>query len=93
MPSPAWSLSVSTPLSHPEETPSQGHDRAYELAGRLAEFIPYPIEKVAFTAGGSDANDTAVKIAWYYNNSLGRTNKKKVAPPGARHHSRIGRGE
>jgi 4-aminobutyrate--pyruvate transaminase len=27
---------------------NQGHDRAYELAGRLADFIPFPIEKVRF---------------------------------------------
>ena len=57
---------------------NQGHDRAYELAGRLAEFIPFSMEKIAFTSGGSDANDTAVKIAWFYNNSLGRSSRKKV---------------
>ena len=27
---------------------------------------------------GSEANDTAIKLVWYYNNALGRTKKKKI---------------
>mmetsp|Transcript_55118 Transcript_55118/g.130419 ORF Transcript_55118/g.130419 Transcript_55118/m.130419 type:complete len:523 (+) Transcript_55118:83-1651(+) len=57
---------------------NQGHDAGYKLAEELREFIPLPITKVAFTGGGSDANDTAVKLVWYYNNALGRAEKKKV---------------
>ncbi|MQM03393.1 hypothetical protein Taro_036174 [Colocasia esculenta] len=33
--------------------------------------------KVFFTNSGSDANDTQVKLVWYYNNALGRPDKKK----------------
>ncbi|GMP51942.1 hypothetical protein CsSME_00017968 [Camellia sinensis var. sinensis] len=33
--------------------------------------------KVFFTNSGSEANDTQVKLVWYYNNALGRPNKKK----------------
>ena len=36
----------------------QGHEPGYELAARLKEFIPFPVEKIMFTSGGSDANDT-----------------------------------
>ncbi|EKX41265.1 hypothetical protein GUITHDRAFT_164445 [Guillardia theta CCMP2712] len=57
---------------------NQGHDVGYELAARLQEFIPCPVEKIAFTSGGSDANDTAIKLVWYYNNALGRQGKKKI---------------
>ncbi len=31
-----------------------------------------------FTSSGSEANDTQVKLAWYYNNALGRPKKKKI---------------
>ena len=37
---------------------TQGHEPGYELAARLKEFIPFPVEKIMFTSGGSDANDT-----------------------------------
>jgi hypothetical protein len=33
---------------------------------------------VFFTASGSEANDTQVKLAWYMNNALGRPQKKKI---------------
>ena len=31
-----------------------------------------------FANSGSEANDTAVKMVWYYNNALGRPQKKKI---------------
>ncbi len=34
--------------------------------------------KVYFGLGGSDANETNVKLIWYYNNILGRPEKKKI---------------
>jgi L-2,4-diaminobutyrate transaminase len=36
------------------------------------------MSKVFFGCTGSDANDTQVKLAWYYNNVLGRPEKKKI---------------
>jgi 4-aminobutyrate--pyruvate transaminase len=48
------------------------------LAQRLLEMAPVPMSKVFFANSGSEANDTALKIAWYYNNALGRPLKKKV---------------
>src|SRR4029077_197501 len=36
------------------------------------------LSKVFFGTSGSDANDTNFKLARYYNNLLGRPNKKKV---------------
>lgn len=35
------------------------------------------MSKVFFTNSGSEANDSQVKLVWYYNNALGRPNKKK----------------
>ena len=36
------------------------------------------MSKVYFGLGGSDANETIVKLVWYYNNVLGRPQKKKI---------------
>ncbi|MEO1264872.1 MAG: aminotransferase, partial [Pseudomonadota bacterium] len=37
-----------------------------------------PTSKVFFTASGSEANDTQVKLAWYLNNARGKPKKKKI---------------
>jgi 4-aminobutyrate---pyruvate transaminase len=36
------------------------------------------MSKVFFANSGSEANDTAIKLVWYYNNALGRPQKKKI---------------
>jgi 4-aminobutyrate--pyruvate transaminase len=48
------------------------------LAERLLAMAPVPMSKVFFANSGSEANDTAMKLAWYYNNALGRPEKKKI---------------
>lgn len=59
---------------------------AIELAEYLIERAPVPMSKVFFTNSGSEANDTQVKLVWYYNNICGRPNKKKIiARRGAYH--------
>ncbi len=49
-----------------------------ELAERLIGIAPEPLAKVFFANSGSEAIDTAIKFAWYYNNALGRPEKKKI---------------
>ncbi|MCX8281358.1 aminotransferase [Phyllobacterium sp. 0TCS1.6C] len=56
----------------------KGMEPAIELAEKLKEIAPVPISKVFYTSSGSEANDTQVKLAWYYNNALGRPKKKKI---------------
>ena len=51
---------------------------AVELAEKLKEIAPVPVSHVFYTSSGSEANDTQVKLAWYYNNALGRPDKKKI---------------
>ena len=36
------------------------------------------MSKVFFGNSGSDANDTQAKLVWFYNNALGRPEKKKI---------------
>jgi 4-aminobutyrate---pyruvate transaminase len=49
-----------------------------ELAERLIRMAPAGMGKVLFANSGSEANDTAIKLAWYINNALGRPQKKKI---------------
>jgi 4-aminobutyrate---pyruvate transaminase len=57
---------------------SKSHDVAIDLSERLVKMAPVPMSKVFFANSGSEANDTVVKLVWYYNNALGRPNKKKI---------------
>ena len=56
----------------------KGTEPAIELSEKLKEIAPTPISHVFFTSSGSEANDTQIKLAWYYNNALGRPKKKKI---------------
>ena len=51
---------------------------AAELAAKLAELAPGPLNHVFFGTGGSMANDTAVRIIHFYFNRLGKKTKKKI---------------
>lgn len=56
----------------------KSHPQAIALAERLVKMAPGKMGKAHFTNSGSEANDTIVKMVWYYNNALGRPNKKKI---------------
>ena len=51
---------------------------ATELAEKLVSMAPRGLARVLFANSGSEANDTAIKLVWYYNNALGRPLKKKI---------------
>jgi 4-aminobutyrate---pyruvate transaminase len=53
-------------------------DVGIELAEKLLSIAPAPMSKVFFVNSGSEANDTIVKLVWYYNNAVGRPKKKKI---------------
>lgn len=48
------------------------------LSHRILSLAPANMSKVFYGMSGSDANETQIKIAWYYNNVLGRPKKKKI---------------
>ena len=56
----------------------KSHPRAIELGERLLALAPAPMSKVFFANSGSEANETAVKLAWSYSNALNRPGKKKI---------------
>ena len=53
-------------------------DLPAELAERILAMAPAGMSKIFFGNSGSDANDTQIKLVWYYNNVLGRPQKKKI---------------
>jgi len=56
----------------------RSHEPAIELAEKIKALSPVPTSKVFFTNSGSEANDTQIRIAWYYNNARGQPKRKKI---------------
>ncbi len=57
-----------------------GHSNepAIRLSQKVLAMAPGNMRRVYYGQSGSDANETLVKIVWYYNNVLGRPKKKKI---------------
>ena len=55
-----------------------GHDIGFEFAQRLVKYTPPGIDKVFFTNSGSEAVETALKIALAYQQAKGNTGKFKL---------------
>jgi L-2,4-diaminobutyrate transaminase len=51
---------------------------AIHLAERVLAMTPGRMKRIYYGLSGSDANETQLKIVWYYNNVLGRPEKKKI---------------
>jgi len=56
----------------------KSNEPGIELAERLIRLAPVPMSKVFFANSGSEANDSAVKLVWYYHNAIGKPEKKKI---------------
>lgn len=56
----------------------KSHEPAVELAEKIKDLTPGNMARVIYQSSGSEANDTQVKLAWYYNNAQGRPEKKKI---------------
>ena len=54
----------------------KSNEPAIDLAERLVKMSPERLAKVFFTNSGSEANDTVIKLIWYYNNGRGKPEKK-----------------
>ncbi len=55
-----------------------GTEASVTLARMIIERAPSHMSRVYFGLSGSDANETNIKLIWYYNNVLGRPEKKKI---------------
>jgi adenosylmethionine-8-amino-7-oxononanoate aminotransferase len=57
---------------------SYAHPRAIELATRIASLAPGDLNRVFFTSGGSEAVESAMKLARQYFKLHGKPNKTKI---------------
>jgi 4-aminobutyrate---pyruvate transaminase len=65
-------------LSYSQLFGGKSNEPSVLLAEKLKEMAPFDAGRVFFGLSGSDANDTQIKLVWYYNNLLGRPEKKKI---------------
>jgi 4-aminobutyrate---pyruvate transaminase len=65
-------------LSYSQLFGSKSNEPSILLAEKLKQMVPFDAGRVFFGLSGSDANDTQVKLMWYYNNVVGRPEKKKI---------------
>ena len=59
-------------------TNHKSHQPAIELAEKLLEIAPVPMSKIWFSNSGSEGNDSAVRIVWYYWHAMGKPKKRKI---------------
>ena len=55
-----------------------GTEASITLSKMVMDRAPDHMSKVYFGLGGSDANETNIKLVWYYNNIRGLPQKKKI---------------
>lgn len=73
-------------LSYYHSFMSLANGPSIELAEKLTAMAPGNLNHAFFCNSGSEANDTHVKMVWYYNNLRGKPEKKKfIARYGAYH--------
>jgi 4-aminobutyrate--pyruvate transaminase len=65
-------------LSYAHLFTGKSHEPAVLLAEKLIGLAPFAASRVFFGNSGSDANDTQLKLVWYYNNVRGKPRKKKI---------------
>jgi len=58
-------------------TNHKSHPPVIELAEKLLAMAPVPMSKVWFACTGSEANDCAARLVWYYWNAVGQPGKTK----------------
>lgn len=55
-----------------------GHPLAFELAAKVAGLMPRPLDRIFFANSGSEAVDTALKIALAYQRSIGQAARTRL---------------
>ena len=54
------------------------NEPSVRLAEKLKAMVPFDAGRVFFGLSGSDANDTQVKLLWYYHNLVEQPQRKKI---------------
>ncbi len=67
-----------TRLPYYHLTNHKSHSPVIELAEKLLEMAPVPMSKIWFANSGSEGNDSAARIVWYYWHAKGKPEKRKI---------------
>ena len=73
-------------LAYSSTFATNSHEPVIRLAAKIAEMTPGDLNYTFFTCGGSEANDTAFKVARYYWKMKGYDNKVKIISRGKSYH-------
>jgi len=65
-------------LSYSQIFAGRTHEPSVLLAEKLKAMMPFDAGRVFYGMSGSDANDTQIKLMWYYHNAIGKPEKKKI---------------
>lgn len=65
-------------LSYSQLFAGKTNEPSVLLAEKLCNMVPMENARAFFGLSGSDANDTQVKLMRYYNNAIGKPEKKKI---------------
>lgn len=65
-------------LSYSQLFAAKTHEPGVLLAEKLKDMMPFDAGRVFFGLSGSDANDTQIKLTWFYHNLIGQPEKKKI---------------
>lgn len=55
-----------------------GTPQAARLSAKLASIAPEGMDKILLQSSGTEANDTAIKLVWYYWHSQGQPGRRKI---------------
>ena len=64
----------------------QSHGPAIDLSEKLLKIAPVPMSKVLLQCSGSEGNDSAVKIVWYYWHGMGKPQRRKIITRAGSYH-------
>jgi 4-aminobutyrate--pyruvate transaminase len=56
----------------------RSHPAVIDLSEKLLSIAPKQMSKAIFQCSGSEANDTAIKLIWYYHHAIGKPRKMKI---------------
>ena len=65
-------------LSYSQLFAARTNEPSVLLAEKIKSMVPFQAGRVFFGLSGSDANDTQVKLMWYYHNLIGKPERKKI---------------
>ena len=65
-------------LAYYHSNVGHGTEASITLSKMILDRAPDHMSKVYYGLSGSDANETNIKLVWYYNSILGRPEKKKI---------------